>query len=205
VADGEIFEPGSVVIRREVLHEQVWLEQPVKVVEDDGEVLAILVEPGGAAHLPCPPVRPASVLQRHDVARRVGAPARKRSHWMWFLFPQVTGLGSSPTAAHYAIGDRAEAEAFLRDPILGPGYRTLVFAVWRQVIGADTTVRNRFGRPDDQKLVSSLTLLTGIAGDLGDDWAPTVAKAHEVLDRAESQGLPRCPTTQGFLGPDARS
>ena len=48
---------------------------------------------------------------------------RKRSHWMWFIFPQVAGLGSSPTAAHYAIRNRAEAEAFLRDPILGPGYR----------------------------------------------------------------------------------
>ena len=61
---------------------------------------------------------------------------RKRSHWMWFIFPQVAGLGTSPTAVHYAIRDRTEAEAFLRDPVLGPGYRTLVDAVWRQVIGA---------------------------------------------------------------------
>ena len=67
---------------------------------------------------------------------------RKRSHWMWFIFPQVTGLGSSPTAAHYAIRNRAEAEAFLRDPILGPGYRTLVDAVWQQVIGGGISVRD---------------------------------------------------------------
>ncbi len=130
---------------------------------------------------------------------------RKRSHWMWFIFPQVTGLGSSPTAAHYAIRNRAEAEAFLRDPILGPGYRTLVDVVWQQVIGGGISVRTLFGRPDDQKLVSSLTLFAGIASDLGDAWAPTVAKADEVLDRAESQGLPRCPTTQRFLDADARS
>jgi uncharacterized protein (DUF1810 family) len=125
---------------------------------------------------------------------------RKSSHWMWFMFPQVTGLGSSPTAALYAIRDRAEAEAFLNDSALGPGYRTLVDAVWQQVIGRGVTVRELFGRPDDHKLVSSLTLFAGIASDLGDEWALTVAKAAEVLDRAESQGLPRCPTTQRFLG-----
>ena len=45
---------------------------------------------------------------------------RKRSHWMWFIFPQVAGLGSSPTAAHYAIRDRAEAEAFLPTPSSAP-------------------------------------------------------------------------------------
>ena len=59
--------------------------------------------------------------------------------------------------------------------------------------------------PDDQKLVSSLTLFAGIASDLGDDWAPIVAKADEVLDRARSRGLPRCATTQRFLAADARS
>ena len=95
---------------------------------------------------------------------------RKRTHWMWFIFPQITGLGSSPTAAHYAIRDRAEADAFLNDPTLGPGYRTLVDAVWHQVVGADVRLRHLFGRPDDQKLVSSLTLFAGVAADLGDDW-----------------------------------
>ena len=129
---------------------------------------------------------------------------RKRSHWMWFIFPQVTGLGSSSTAAHYAIRNQVEAEAFLGDPILGPGYRTLVDAVWQQVIGRDVSVRELFGRPDDQKLVSSFTLFAGIASDLGDDWAPTVARVDEVLDRAEAEGMPRCPTTQRFLGTDAR-
>ena len=58
----------------------------------------------------------------------------KRSHWMWFIFPQVAGLGSSPTAATYAIRSRAEAEAFLRDPVLGPAYRRLVDAVRTQVV-----------------------------------------------------------------------
>jgi uncharacterized protein (DUF1810 family) len=128
---------------------------------------------------------------------------RKRSHWMWFIFPQVAGLGTSPTAVHDAIRDRAEADAFVRDPVLGPGYRALVDAVWRQVIGGGVSLRKLFGRPDDQKLVSSLSLFAGAAGQL-DDWAPTVAQAKEILEQAETQGLPRCATTQRFLAGDAR-
>ena len=143
---------------------------------------------------------------RHDYDQALSEinDGRKRSHWMWFIFPQVAGLGSSPTAAHYAIRNRAEADAFLRDPTLGPGYRTLVDAVWQQVCGAGVTIRDLFGRPDDQKLVSSLTLFAGVAGDLGEDWADTVAKANEILDHAEAQGLPRCATTRRFLATDAR-
>ena len=45
---------------------------------------------------------------------------RKRSHWMWFIFPQIDGLGSSPMAKRYAIKSRAEAEAYLAHPVLGP-------------------------------------------------------------------------------------
>jgi len=125
---------------------------------------------------------------------------RKRSHWMWFIFPQVAGLGSSSTAAHYAITSRAEAEAFLADPNLGPSYRQLVDAVWRQVVTNGVTIRQLFGRPDDQKLVSSLTLFADVAGALGEEWAPTVTKAVEILDVAGEQGLPRCAGTRRFLG-----
>jgi uncharacterized protein (DUF1810 family) len=140
----------------------------------------------------------------YEQARREITSGRKRSHWMWFIFPQVGGLGTSPTAVHYAIGSRSEAEAFLRDATLGPGYRTLVDAVWHQVIDRGVTIRDLFGRPDDQKLVSSLTLFAAIANDLGDDWTPTVEKAEELLDRAETQGLARCTATQRFLTADAR-
>jgi len=129
---------------------------------------------------------------------------RKRSHWMWFIFPQVSGLGSSSTAVHYAIRDRTEAEALLRDPVLGSGYRALVDAVWEQVSGTGVTLGTLFGRPDDQKLVSSLTLFAGVAGQLGEDWTTTVAKANEILDQAEAQGLRRCAITQRFLTDDAR-
>jgi uncharacterized protein (DUF1810 family) len=130
---------------------------------------------------------------------------RKTSHWMWFIFPQVAGLGTSPTADHYAIRDRAEADAFVQDPVLGSGYRTLVDAVWRQVIGGGVSLRTLFGRPDDQKLVSSLTLFVGVASHFG-EWAATVIQANEILDHADTQGLARCATTERFLiGGDARS
>ena len=130
---------------------------------------------------------------------------QKRSHWMWFIFPQIVGLGSSSTAAAYAIRSRAEAEAFLSDPVLGPAYRRLVDAVRTQVVDHGVTVRNLFGRPDDQKLVSSLTLFAGVAADLGDEWASMAAQANDVLDCAAEQGLPRCAATRRFLEADARS
>ena len=112
---------------------------------------------------------------------------RKRTHWMWFIFPQVAGLGTSPTAIHYAVRDRAEADAFVRDPILGSGYRALVDAVWRQVIGG-VTLRKLFGRPDDHKLVSSLTLFAGVADQLGGDL---------VHDRRSGQRGPRACRDSG--------
>jgi uncharacterized protein (DUF1810 family) len=128
---------------------------------------------------------------------------RKRSHWMWFIFPQIAGLGSSPTATTYAIRSRAEATAFLQDPTLGPAYRQLVDAVWHQVVEQGQSVRSLFGRPDDQKLISSLTLFAGVAADLGDDWTVLRANANDVLDLAAEQGLPRCTATQRFLTADA--
>lgn len=144
---------------------------------------------------------------RHDYQQALDEinSGRKRTHWMWYIFPQITGLGSSPAAVRYAITSRAEAEAFLRDPILGPGYRTLVDAVWHQVIGRDVSIRQLFGQPDDHKLVSSLTLFGAIADELGDDWAATVAQANGVLERAEAQGLPPCAITRRFLAGDDRS
>ena len=128
---------------------------------------------------------------------------RKTSHWMWFIFPQVAGLGTSPTAVHYAIRDRTEADSFVRDPVLGPGYRALVDAVWRQVIGSGVTLRELFDRPDDHKLVSSLTLFSGVADQVGGDWSTTVEQANELLKQAETQGLAPCTITQRFVA-DAR-
>ncbi len=85
---------------------------------------------------------------------------RKRSHWMWFIFPQVAGLGSSPTAQHYAIRDRGEARAYLEHAILGPRLVECAEAVLA-VTGA--TAAEVFGHPDDLKLRSSATLFAEIS------------------------------------------
>ena len=88
----------------------------------------------------------------------------KRSHWMWFVFPQIAGLGFSPTAQFYAIKNLAEAKAYLDHPLLGKRLLDCAEAVF--------TIQGRsisqiFGYPDDLKLRSCMTLFAIIAGDPG--------------------------------------
>jgi uncharacterized protein (DUF1810 family) len=125
----------------------------------------------------------------------------KETHWMWYIFPQVDGLGSSPMAMQYAIHTRAEAEAFLTHPPLGPDYCELVDAVWQHAIGTGVSLHALFGEPDKWKLVSSLTVFAAIARGL--DPSPEreklISQVDEVLDEAGAQGLPRCATTRARL------
>lgn len=87
---------------------------------------------------------------------------RKSGHWMWFVFPQLAGLGSSPTARLYAIGSLDEARAYLDHPVLGPRIRSCADAVsaW-----AGRPASAIFGHPDDLKLRSSLTLFEAASDD----------------------------------------
>ena len=94
-------------------------------------------------------------------ARAELAAGRKRSHWMWFVFPQLAGLGSSPTARHYAIEDVAEARAYLAHPVLGP--RLLECAAL--LLDQQRSAEQIFGYPDDLKLRSSMTLFAEAADD----------------------------------------
>lgn len=87
---------------------------------------------------------------------------QKQSHWMWFVFPQITGLGSSAMAQQFAISSRAEAEAYLAHPLLGPRLRDctrLVTAVQSRAIEAI------LGNPDDLKFRSSMTLFASVTPD----------------------------------------
>ena len=88
---------------------------------------------------------------------------RKASHWMWFVFPQVEGLGSSPTARHYAIAGLDEARAYLAHPVLGPRLRECAELAAGVEQGGAADV---FGRPDDLKLRSSMTLFARAAPDV---------------------------------------
>ena len=92
------------------------------------------------------------------------AAGEKRTHWMWFIFPQIRGLGSSPMAQRYAVQSIEEARAYLAHPILGERLRActaLVLAV------QDKAIADIFGYPDDLKFHSSITLFAK-AND-GDD------------------------------------
>lgn len=82
---------------------------------------------------------------------------RKRTHWMWFVFPQLAGLGVSAMARRYAIADLAEARAYLAHPVLGP---RLEQCAWVLLGITGRTAHEMFGSPDDLKLRSSMTLFT---------------------------------------------
>ena len=89
---------------------------------------------------------------------------RKYSHWMWFVFPQVAGLGHSPTARRYAIGSRAEAEAYLGHAVLGPRLRECTRLV--NLVEGSTAV-DIFGHTDALKFRSSMTLFAHATDDNG--------------------------------------
>jgi uncharacterized protein (DUF1810 family) len=87
---------------------------------------------------------------------------RKQSHWMWFVFPQVAGLGFSAMSQRYAIASRAEAKAYLAHPVLGPRLiecTRLVLAVEGRTINAI------LGAPDDAKFRSSMTLFGAVSDE----------------------------------------
>ena len=121
---------------------------------------------------------------------------RKRSHWMWFVFPQVRGLGSSPTAVKYAISGLEEARAYLEHAALGPRLRECAGIV----VGVEgRTVEEIFGYPDDLKFHSSMTLFATAASPAEDVRADDVF--HEALtkyfgDEMDRGTLERLATTR---------
>jgi len=97
-----------------------------------------------------------------DRVREELAQGRKRSHWMWFVFPQIAGLGFSAMAQKYAIASLDEAQAYLRHPILGPRLEDCT----RLVVAVDgRSVHDIFGSPDNMKFRSSMTLFAQAAPD----------------------------------------
>ena len=86
---------------------------------------------------------------------------RKRSHWMWYIFPQIQGLGYSDTSRYYAIKNIQEAEAYLHHPILGKRLMEICEELIKLQSSNPTQV---FGTPDDMKLRSSITLFASVPG-----------------------------------------
>lgn len=97
---------------------------------------------------------------------------KKESHWMWYIFPQIDGLGSSPTAGHYAIKDRNQAIEYLENPIL----RSRLFECTQLMLDIDNkSAYDVLGFPDDLKLKSSMTLFASIS--------PQDSVFHKVIDK----------------------
>lgn len=108
----------------------------------------------------------------YDLALAELKAGRKRSHWMWFIFPQIAGLGSSSMSEKYAIRSAEEASAYLADPILGSRLLRCVEAI---LSIEDRTANHILGSPDDMKLRSSMTLFAAIS----DHASPF----HQVIDK----------------------
>lgn len=100
---------------------------------------------------------------------------RKQTHWMWFIFPQVAGLGRSAMTEHYAIRDLEQARRYLADSTLGPRLRQVVNLI---ISHHDKSALEILGSPDDMKLRSCLTLFREAAHDVAD---------RELFDKALSQ------------------
>ena len=139
----------------------------------------------------------------HDLRRFVDAQAasydqalselranRKRTHWMWFVFPQYEGLGHSPMAQRYSIKSVAEAKAYLEHPILGA---RLVASVEALLALDGRSAHEIFGSPDDVKLRSSATLFSRVA--------PSGSPFHRLLAKF-FDGVPDRRTLE-LLGADA--
>jgi uncharacterized protein (DUF1810 family) len=112
----------------------------------------------------------APVYQRVLAELRQG---HKQSHWMWFVFPQLAGLGHSAMARQFAIASRDEAVAYLEHAILGPRLRECT-ALVNAVEGC--TIREIFGSPDDLKFCSSMTLFDAVFPD--QEFAEAIAKFY---------------------------
>jgi uncharacterized protein (DUF1810 family) len=126
----------------------------------------------------------------------------KRGHWIWYVFPQLSGLGTSPDSRYYAIDGEEEAAEFLHDPTLRSRLLTITTAVASRLMGdmPSSFYKLMGSATDAKKLVSSLTLFGHVAGKLQaaeglDEYAAFVKVADQVLAAAASEGLLPCAYT----------
>jgi uncharacterized protein (DUF1810 family) len=125
---------------------------------------------------------------------------RKSSHWIWYIFPQIAGLGHSSTARHYALEDFGEACAYLRDPLLRQRYEEIASAVAGHISRGAPLEHLMGSEIDASKLVSSVTLFRAAATRLAEtepasDLSRIAALCESILDRAGAQGCAPCAFT----------
>jgi uncharacterized protein (DUF1810 family) len=124
----------------------------------------------------------------------------KRGHWIWYVFPQIAGLGDSNMSRTYAIADVEEGEAYLRDPILRPRLLAAIAAVAAQVSRGQRVDVVMGSSIDTQKLVSSVTLFRHLAARL--ERTENLEHCHELVEAADIvlraavlEGYPPCRHT----------
>lgn len=118
----------------------------------------------------------------YEQARKELKAGSKRTHWMWFIFPQLRGLGSSAMAERFGIASREEASAYLAHPVLGHRLRELT-----RIVGAHSSksLEAIFSYPDDLKFCSSMTLFAEIAPE-GDSTFRDALQAHSIRPDPET-------------------
>jgi uncharacterized protein (DUF1810 family) len=137
-----------------------------------------------------------------EAALREIRAGRKTGHWIWYVLPQLSGLGTSAMSRTFGLRDAAEATAFLRDPELGARLATIVTAIAAQLAAHPGLLLSSLmgSEIDARKLVSSLTLFERVAARLDESDAHEQAgqvadAARKVLATAAAEGYPRCAFT----------
>jgi uncharacterized protein (DUF1810 family) len=115
---------------------------------------------------------------------------RKTSHWIWYIFPQIAGLGRSSTAAAFALRDASEAREYLRDPILRSRYEAVAYLALEQLNRGTPVEELMGGSTDALKLASSVTLFRKTAESLAAN-DPTLASLARCCDRILQQIAPQ--------------
>lgn len=136
--------------------------------------------------------------QADSYARALGelCAGQKRSHWMWFLFPQFDGLGTSATTRRYAIKTLAEAREYLRHPVLGPRLAECTRVV-NQLDGR--SAQQIFGHPDEMKFCSSMTLFE-LASGPDSPFATALDKYFSGQRDTRTRDLVRLASERGRMG-----
>ena len=140
----------------------------------------------------------ASPSAGYDTALAEIRRGRKTSHWIWYIFPQIEGLGRSSTARAYALRDLAEAREYLRDPLLRARYEEIARAVSEQLARGRALEELMGSRTDALKLVSSLTLFRAAAQSLASEdpvFSSVAQRCESTLEETSAQGYPACAHT----------
>ncbi|HCH62031.1 MAG TPA: DUF1810 domain-containing protein [Deltaproteobacteria bacterium] len=136
----------------------------------------------------------------HAIALRELSSGQKQSHWMWWVFPQLDGLGNSPLANRYALEDDDESRSFVEDPILRSNLTEVTAAVVRALQAGRSPQALMGNATDVRKLVSALTLFAAVCDPDAASEQALRSSCERALGLLATHGHPRCAYTLDALG-----